>query len=150
LQRYQFHMGVQKIWGDMRAHDGPINAALQFLQDQNRRHLNQADFQETLRIFRKAQKNLAECLDAARDLILPPLKNMTAGEPLRPFLLQKKLVYELEKDDMEITGAWIGKLLEQRTEVQKKVNRIHFKSLGGILALQEKISAQCLGAVNSS
>jgi hypothetical protein len=31
----------------------------------------------------------------------------------------------------------------QMREVQGKVNRIHFKSLGGILALQEKIAADC-------
>ena len=35
-------------------------------------------------------------------------------------------------------------LLTQTREVQGKVNRIHFKSLGGILALQERIGETCV------
>jgi hypothetical protein len=69
---------------------------------------------------------------------------MIPGESLGAFLLKDKLVRKLSSRDFQITGAWIGKLLKQISEVQKKVDRIHFKSLGGILALQETLIHQCL------
>lgn len=145
-ERYRFHLGVQKIWSDLRAQEGPVSAALAFLDSQNSRQMDQGAFQEVLAIFGKAQDVLADSLAAAKNLIVPSLKNMTAGEPLRPFLLQKKLVHELVRGDQEITGAWINKFLQQLGEVQKKVNRIHFKSLGGLLALQENIAAKFTGS----
>jgi Zn-dependent protease with chaperone function len=142
VERYRFHLGVQQIWKNLRSQEGSVGAALQFLE--GKRKLDHADFKEALSIFRKAHRTLADSLEAARDLVLPPLKNMTPGEPLRPFLLQKKLVHGLDRDEMSLRGDWIDKLLTQINEVQQKVNRIHFKSLGGILAVQEQISARCL------
>jgi hypothetical protein len=67
---------------------------------------------------------------------------MTAGEPLRRFLLEKPLVYELRKGERSLEGKWINKFLGQLAEVREKLRRIHFKSLGGILSLQEKIGQQ--------
>jgi hypothetical protein len=39
-----------------------------------------------------------------------------------------------------LDGRWIGQFLEQLGEVIDKAKRVHFKSLGGILALQEKVA----------
>ncbi len=41
-----------------------------------------------------------------------------------------------------IQGEWISRFMEQLGEVIEKAQRIHFKSLGGILALQEKLAEQ--------
>ena len=35
------------------------------------------------------------------------------------------------------------RLVDQFHEMKSKVDRIHFKSLAGILALQEKVGAEC-------
>jgi hypothetical protein len=74
---------------------------------------------------------------------LPALKNMIAGQPLRKFLLESKLVAGISKHDEALSGKWIRTLSEQIREVRKKVDRVHFKSLGGILALQERIAREC-------
>ncbi len=101
-------------------------------------------FREALAIFRDAHQALKESLAAAREMVVPALKNMTPGETLAPFLLNEKLVRGLTAYEDSLKSKWIDKLLSQMREVQNKVNRVHFKSLGGILALQERIGAKCL------
>jgi Zn-dependent protease with chaperone function len=145
LQRYEFHLGVQKIWTRLNEHINATNAALQWLQEQGSSRLTPDRFRELVHIFVNAHDALADSLDDARDLILPPLRNMVAGEPLRPFLLSKKLVKGLGRARRNLSGDWIDKFMTQLGEVHRKVNRVHFKSLGGVLALQEEISQSCLG-----
>jgi hypothetical protein len=77
-------------------------------------------------------------------MTIPALKNMVAGTPLRQFLLEKRLVDGLSKYEQSLSPKWINKLLDQMREVQKKADRIHYKSLGGILALQERVCQECL------
>jgi hypothetical protein len=137
--RYLFHLGVQKIFRDLLDQQGAVEGALRFLS--GKRQLEADDFAEVLGVFRQAHQKLAEALSAARGLLLPALKNMEAGRELRGFLLEKPLVYELSDDEESVRGKWIDKFLAQTAEVQDKVRRVHFKSLGGILALQEKITA---------
>lgn len=140
--RYEFHLGLQQIWRNLKAQDGPVNGALNFLQGQSQVKYDQ--FKEALGIFRDAHYALKESLYTAKDMRVPSLKNMAAGEPLDSFLLKDKLVHGLSKHEESLESKWIDKMLGQMREMQSKVNRIHFKSLGGILALQEKIGAQCL------
>jgi hypothetical protein len=65
---------------------------------------------------------------------------MKVGEPLGPFLMNRPLVPQLSGESNSLDGQWIGKFLADLGEVIDKMQRIHFKSLGGILALQEKIT----------
>jgi Zn-dependent protease with chaperone function len=140
--RYRFHLELQKLWRNLKAHEAPVDAAWNFLQSQTQ-HLQREQFKEALDIFRDAHGALGENLRTARDMVIPALKNMTPGEPLAPFLLKGKLVHGLSAHEDTLRLKWIYKLMGQMREVQGKVNRIHFKSLGGILALQEKIAADC-------
>jgi hypothetical protein len=82
---------------------------------------------------------MGEQLQTAGRLRVPALKNLTPGEPLAPFLMSRPLIHRLSDAQNSLDGAWIGKFLEQLGEVLEKATRIHFKSLGGILALQEGI-----------
>src|SRR5262249_3051041 len=88
---------------------------------------------------RDAQKALKKVLTTADDLPLPDLANMKKGKPVGHFLLDKKLVHALDSDENTLRGEWITKLMNQIGEVQEKRRRIHFKSLGGILILQDRI-----------
>jgi hypothetical protein len=96
-----------------------------------------------LDIFREAHKTMKGMLRTAKDMDLPALKNLPAGQPLRPFLLEKNLIDGLSKYERSITVRWVNRLLDQYHEMKGKVDRIHFKSLAGILALQEKIGSEC-------
>jgi Zn-dependent protease with chaperone function len=144
FKRYRFHLDLQKIWKELKDQDAPVGAAVNFLQNLRGTQLETHHFQEALSIFREAHHVLRDALLASEVMRIPALKNMPAGESLRDFLLQKRLVEGLSKYEQSLNSKWIGKLLDQMSEVQKKVDRIHFKSLGGILALQERIAQECL------
>jgi Zn-dependent protease with chaperone function len=143
FKRYRFHLELQKIWRDLKNQEAPVGAAVNFLQNLKSNRLESHHFQEALGIFRDAHHALRDALRASEGMLIPPLKNMPAGESLRDFLLEKRLVESLSKYEQSLNMQWIGKLLDQMREVQKKVDRIHFKSLGGILSLQERLRDDC-------
>jgi Zn-dependent protease with chaperone function len=143
-ERYRFHVAVQRLLRGLMRHEGAVGATVQFLS--SRRQLEPEHFREALAVFREAHQALTDVLRDARDLALPPLKNMTPGESLRPFLLAKRLVYELRPDEYQLPGTWIQKFLDQLGEVLGKLRRVHFKSLGGILSLQERIACRFLAS----
>ena len=121
-----------------------MSAAVNFLQNLTTNRLESHHFLEALSIFRDAHHALRDALRDAEDMTIPALKNMVAGSRLRPFLLERRLVDGLSKYEQSLSPKWINKLLDQMGEVQKKVDRIHYKSLGGILALQEHVAKECL------
>jgi Zn-dependent protease with chaperone function len=136
-ERYRFHLATQDILQEISGHQARVGAALAFLS--GKRELTAEQFRELHKILRDAHRNLSNGLSAARKLLLPSLKNIDAGQPLQPFLLKKRLVYEPLPDDDSIDGEWIGKFWEQLESVQDNGGRILSKSLGGILSLQEII-----------
>jgi hypothetical protein len=74
-------------------------------------------------------------------LKLPPLTNMNAGAPLGPYLFNRAVVKDLPPAVSTLDGQWIGELMSQVGEATGKAARILFKSLGGILALQDNVAA---------
>jgi hypothetical protein len=147
-RRYDFHLELQNIWYELQKQNRPIQNAIGFLNslasNSNSTPLHQRDFEELLSIFRDTHKAMKKMLRNAEDMTLPGLKNLPAGQPVRPFLLEKSLIDGLSKYEQRISERWIVKLLNQFTEMKAKVDRIHFKSLAGILALQERIGEECV------
>ena len=78
----------------------------------------------------------------SKKLNIPPLRNIPAQTPLRPFLLQKRVISDIEPDAQNIDPSWIQQFLAQLGEVQDKLKRLLFKSLGGILGNQDQILRQ--------
>jgi hypothetical protein len=70
------------------------------------------------------------------------MKNFEEGERLADFLLDQDLIREAGEHG--VSGKWVNKLFRQLTQVRDKASRLHFKSLGQILALQEKVADQFL------
>jgi Zn-dependent protease with chaperone function len=141
LRRYEFHLGLQKISRELSQQRAAVENVLNFLQGQAGT-LSSRDFMEVRDALRKAHDALDRSLRAACNLWLPDLQNMTAGERLSDFLLSRVLIKGLKPTTGTVQRQWIGQFLRQMDEVREKVRRIHFKSLGGILALQERIAAQ--------
>jgi hypothetical protein len=67
------------------------------------------------------------------------MKNMKDGQCLSEFLLEEPLVAGIGPAQNSIDGKWIGAFLKQLALVLDRLGRIHAKSTGGILGLQEKI-----------
>jgi Zn-dependent protease with chaperone function len=137
FKRYDFHLTSQDMLRKLNTERNHMEATLNFLS--GRRELQQHEFRAALKACRDAQKSLKKVLGTADDLPLPDLANMKKGKPLGHFLLDKKLVHALDTDEGTLRGEWINKLMNQIGEVQEKLRRIHFKSLGGILLLQDRI-----------
>lgn len=142
--RYAFHLGVQQIWSALEGERGPIGLVLNFLDQQSGDNMDEADFLFVRDNLAAAHQTLSGCLQKARELALPPLKNLPAEEPLHRHLLEGSLVDGLVAYDYSITSKWIGKFLNQFQEVQDNADHIHFKSLSGLLSLQESISRRFL------
>jgi Zn-dependent protease with chaperone function len=141
-ERYRFHLALQAIHGLLTARQGDVNATLDHLA--GRHELAEHEFQATLAILGGAHDALWDAIKAAGSLHLPALKNVTPGAPLSPMLLTSPLMPRVFAHDTSLDGKLIGRLLEQLGEVLDKAQRIHYKSLGGILALQEKLADQWL------
>lgn len=143
VERYEFHLAVQEIHRKLRDHWGRVEGVLHFLSGQ-REQLASAQYRQVLEVFREAHETLESSLRKSRNQLLPELSNVTTGQPLREFLLEKRLIYSLVEDEESLRGDWITKFLKQFGEVRDKLVRIDLKSLGGILQLQEKIGKQWL------
>ncbi len=144
FDRYRFHLDLQCICKNLRSQDSAVGAAVNFLSNVKSVEIDREYFYAALSIFREAHHSLRDSLVYAEDMPVPQLKNMRAGEPLRKFLLEARLVEGVSDYEVSLSPKWINKLLGQMREVQFKVNRVHAKSLGGLLALQERIGEECL------
>jgi hypothetical protein len=141
---YRFHLAVQELHMTLAAHSQHVQVTLSGLGRE--RQVSQAQFQNALAALRGAHEALRSQLQAAHDLLLPPLKNMAAGSALGPFLLSDRLVRGLGADADTLEPAWINQLMNQTGEVIDKAARILFKSLGGLLALQERVAERWVAA----
>jgi Zn-dependent protease with chaperone function len=135
---YRFHIAMQDLHSLLAAHMRHAQTTLAGLG--NRRQVSQEEFQGAVGALRGAHETLRAQLEVARTLLLPPLKNMTAGEPVGPFLLAEPLIRNLHGGETSLDGKWINPFFAQMGEVIDKSARILFKSLGGLLALQERIA----------
>jgi Zn-dependent protease with chaperone function len=146
--RYEFHVAVQQMLRDLKGQQSRIDSAMKYLSD--KRQVESGAFQEVLAIFRQAHETLTQALEGADKLHIPPMKNMNAGAPLGPFLLDKPLVKNCARSTQTIEGQWIAKFMEQLSEVLEKVRRIHFKSLGGVLSMQEELAKRWLAELSAA
>jgi Zn-dependent protease with chaperone function len=92
FDRYRFHLDLQSVCKNLRSQDSPVGAAVSFLSNLRTVRIDREYFDAALSIFRDAHHALRDSLVYAEDMPVPELKNMRAGEPLRKFLLEKRLV----------------------------------------------------------
>jgi hypothetical protein len=79
---------------------------------------------------------VAAALSRAGELTPPTFSNAVAGQSLGQYLLGEPLT---EVYQQSVDGTQINALLEQTGTVPERLKRMHFKSLGGILHLQQDV-----------
>jgi Zn-dependent protease with chaperone function len=137
VERYRFQLEVQRLYQESRH---AFNEAQAYLNAFSHMEQPSNDFiSEVLAVLRKSWKSLKNIIKDAREINLPAMKNFEEGERLADFILEGKLVPEPPLSGVK--GVWIDKLMTQLNGVKNKCFRLHFKSVGGILSLQEKIAA---------
>ncbi len=143
VARYRFHLGVQEMHRAVLQAAQEANGAFAYAGG---RELSPEDFAYVRDTLGNAARRMSDTLDESVRYRLPALKNMRAGDSLRDFLLQKTVVSELGASQDSIDPTWIQRFFAQAAELQDKLRRLHFKSMGGILTLQEQIRQQHQGS----
>lgn len=138
--RYAFHFALQKLHQTLGAWMNHVTGTLASLQ--GARQIPKEQFQEAVGVLRECRNMLGDQLDAAYNLKMPALTNIPEGSPLGRYLFDGKLLKGLPGEVSTLDGKWINELMTQMSEVAEKAARILFKSLGGILTLQDRIAAE--------
>ena len=113
LRRYEFQIGLQRIWERLRRQQECVNLALAFLQTAGLK-LHPDEFDDVVQTFREARRELKDALKLSESMIFPALANLPAGQPLRPFLFRKKLVSNVSRYDAALESKWIEKFVPWR------------------------------------
>jgi Zn-dependent protease with chaperone function len=134
-QRYQFHFLLIRLWQRIRRHEGEVNQVVDILVNSGG-EIDSGLFLALLEVLRDAHGSMKAALEESEEHCFPALPNMPTGESVRQFLLPKKLIRSLRSWQ---AGPWIKQFLGQYHQVNRKLRRLHTKSLVGLLKLQETI-----------
>jgi Zn-dependent protease with chaperone function len=153
--RYSFQLHVQHIQKGCQEEIPKIVETIQYVQSEN---LTAVRVEQAAIELSASWSVVRESLDTAKLLTLPPLKNMTEGEPLSNALLKKDFISQptaqalmyfdedAEPPVVVFQGKLIQRLIEQVSEIEGNARRIAAKSLGVILGIQEEIEKDWLAA----
>lgn len=137
VARYRFHLGIQEMHRAVTQAIQEAHGALAY--GGGGRELAQEEFAYVRDTLRQAARMVYDTLKDSEGFRMPALKNMLAGESLRDFLLHKDIIDNLGATQDSIDPTWIQCFLAQTAEIQDKLRRLLFKSIGAILLLQEQI-----------
>jgi hypothetical protein len=105
--------------------------------------LTEDEYREIVHGARNAHHVVSQSLAIANSLILPELRHVTAGKSLGEFLLRQRTVADFHLEEIALHPKqllqMLDKFMRQLGEMRERVRCVHFKSLGGLLALQESI-----------
>jgi Zn-dependent protease with chaperone function len=139
-QHYRFHCEVQRLHRALWQEKSQLDAVLGFLATHKAVHVQELG--QVYHALCAVRGGLEAVLTSAAALPVPALKHLTAGKPLHGYLTTEPVISELESVEMALDSTWIGTLRRQLETVFDRLNRIQFKSLGGILALQEHLAEE--------
>jgi Zn-dependent protease with chaperone function len=139
VERYQFQREVQRLYEEARNTQEEAFACAKELFNSAPNEVHPDFLSEVMQVLRTSWRSLKKILQDAKEINLPAMKNFEEGENLASFILPEKMVPEPPLS--YVKGTWCQKLVDQLGSVRSKCFRLHFKSVGGILALQERIAA---------
>ncbi len=132
--RYTFHLELQsmlkqvrQVQEDIQQTVGKLIAVGQVTEE------NQAGFATELY---QARIRVAAALARAGELTPPAFSNAVAGQSFAQYLLAEPLT---EVYQQSVDGSQVNALLDQTGAVLERLKRMYFKSLGGILHLQQEV-----------
>jgi Zn-dependent protease with chaperone function len=139
-ERYRFQMTVQRLFQTVTSQQDGLQGILNFLSTAGQ--LSQADFAQVRDALANIHVTLARSLDDAKRMSTPSLTNVPAGSSLYALIVDRSGATLPKLAGDNISGEWLGNLLTRLQGVLNRVRRVHFKSLGALLAYQEKLTAE--------
>lgn len=136
INRYRFQYELQTLLKRVR---NALQSATERLSaaSEKRDGLSQEDWNSTHLLLLDGREALRKTMERAYELPLPALENLQAGSRLSEFLLNEPLV---SAGGLYEKGEWVDRFMRQISEVEARLRRLHFKSIGAILARQEAIA----------
>ena len=142
VERYRFQLEVQRMYQEARHTPGPgVRVRPARCSASAGQVAPGASSAEVMQVLRQAWQALKNIIQDAREINLPAMKNFEEGERLADFILEGKMVPE---PPLSYVKGEVGRQADDQLARRcgSKCFRLHFKSVGGILALQEKIAAE--------
>lgn len=137
LERYRFHMALQGFLQGMLGEQARLQAVLQMIS--NNSQLSQNAFQQVRNTLREIHESLTTNLESAELLTTPSLTNVSANTSLYSLIVDRGDTSLPPLRGDSISGEWLGKLMTRLEGVLGRLRRVHFKSLGSLLAYQENL-----------
>jgi Zn-dependent protease with chaperone function len=138
-ERYRFQLELQKLLRTLLEDEARLSELLNYLVKQTEQQASV--FRKIVETFIEITDSLDGCLQKAGKLSVPPLSNVPAGTALRDLLGEPSLqIPTLQPDATQIPADWIVSIVKVQAGVLGRLRRVHFKSLGNILKLQELIA----------
>jgi len=137
LERYRFHMALQGLLQGMLGEQARLQTVLDLLSRNS--PLQEADFNEVKNALHEIHQTLTCNLEDSKKFRTPSLTNVPAGSSLYALIVDRGDTTLPALSGTSITGEWLGKLMSRLDGVLSRLKRLHFKSLGSLLACQEKM-----------
>lgn len=140
VSRYRFHMAVQNLLERIHGAHARLQALVNALSSSGQ--LSQEGFAEIRTVFSQMHKELTDCLDEAQSLQTPALSHVEAGSPLYGLIVDRSEGRLQPLSGDSISGEWVGMLAARLDGVLGRLRRVHSKSLGSLLASQERLAEE--------
>jgi Zn-dependent protease with chaperone function len=140
LERYRFHMDSQGLLQGMLGEQSRLQAVLNVLSQNPQ--LSAEDFNHLRGVLGGIRETLIGNLEDAKSFEIPALANVPAGTSLYSLIVDRGDTALSALSGGTITGEWLNKLIARLDGVLSRLKRVHFKSLGGLLACQEKLAGE--------
>jgi Zn-dependent protease with chaperone function len=136
--RYEFQVRQQDLYFGLLKHQGQVLGAWAMLTGQNSARVSPGLFRAARETLVEAHEALKKVIRTAEDMTLPALRNLKEGSNLADYLLDEPVLRRPARDS--ISGHWVIRFLRQSERVLDKLRRLHFKSVSGLLDVQERIA----------
>lgn len=136
LERYRFLAFVQRHIAVLNVHHGTVARVSSMIDARDYELASHAPV-ELLATLDALQRDLEQLREQARTVVLPRLRNLDAGRELAGVLTAAPVVEPLAHDGE--LGPWLRRLMPQVREVHVRLRTLHYKNLGALLALHERI-----------
>jgi len=139
--RYRFHMTVQHLLGALVDQRGRLAGVADFWV-RNQGHVTEKAAADVRSHLADIQRALGSLTDDAKRVRTPAMQNVA----------ERTSLYDLVADRAEarlpglftsgVSEDWLNLLASRLDAVLSRVKRVHFKSLGGLLAFQERLAQE--------
>ncbi len=140
LTRYRFHMSGQRVLLDVLGQHSRFRSVLQFISQKP--VLEEQEFHSVRKALGEIRRTIDDRVEETKSIKCPELTNISAGATLHSLISDRDYRYLMPFAGDRIPNEWLEKLSTRVEGVLARSLRVYFKSLGGLLACQERLTVE--------